>query len=166
MNTNNYQNQKLRGLKRKTEYILSRGEKCEICGYNKNIAALDFHHKNPKEKDFQIDARKFANCDLEKLTDELNKCIILCANCHREIHHPDLEVNLILESKYLHNNKKSFNNKKSQWKGTIYPVCGIKFKKVTGKIFCSKECRNLNKGTNKMVCCLYFNGQSLSKCKY
>ena len=52
MNTNNYENQKLRGLKRKYEAVLARGGKCEICGYNKNLSALEFHHKDPSEKEF------------------------------------------------------------------------------------------------------------------
>ena len=43
MNNNNYQNQKIRGLKRKYEYILNHGGKCEICGYNKNIATYSGH---------------------------------------------------------------------------------------------------------------------------
>ena len=52
MNTNCYENQKIRGLKRKYEAIMSRGGRCELCGYNKNLAALEFHHKNPSEKEF------------------------------------------------------------------------------------------------------------------
>ena len=49
---NNYRNQILRGLKRKYESILSRGGKCERCGYDKNISALEFHHKIQKKKIF------------------------------------------------------------------------------------------------------------------
>ena len=86
MNPNIYENQKLRGLKRKYEAILARGGKCEKCGYNKNIAVLEFHHRNPDEKEFQIDMRHFSNNSLEKLQLELDKCILLCANCHRELH--------------------------------------------------------------------------------
>lgn len=51
-NPNNYQQQKLRGLKRKYEIVQMRGGKCERCGYNKNLAALDFHHRNPDTKKF------------------------------------------------------------------------------------------------------------------
>ena len=142
--SNNYQNQKVRGLKRKCEYILSHGGKCEICGYNKNIAALEFHHKNPDEKEFQIDARKFANCDIHKLEKELDKCMILCANCHREIHNPELTIcqvqQMVQESTVT-----SFNNKS----GDICPICGTRFPKSTGKKYCSKECRMKAKGEDK-----------------
>lgn len=58
-NPNNYQ--KLRGLKRKYEAVMMRGGKCERCGYNKNLAALEFHHRDPNTKKFQIDTRAFSN---------------------------------------------------------------------------------------------------------
>ncbi len=51
-NPNNYENQKLRGLKRKYEYVIKRGGKCEHCGYDKNLAVLEFHHRNPEDKEF------------------------------------------------------------------------------------------------------------------
>ena len=84
MNYNDYNSQKLRGLKRKLELIESRGGKCEVCGYDKNIAALEFHHINPDEKEFQLDMRHLSNTSLERLQNEVNKCQLLCANCHRE----------------------------------------------------------------------------------
>jgi 5-methylcytosine-specific restriction endonuclease McrA len=59
------------------------GGKCSNCGYNKCLAALEFHHINPMEKD-----KDFAKLRLRfnKLKPELDKCILLCANCHREHH--------------------------------------------------------------------------------
>lgn len=59
---------------------------CAICGYNKCTRSLNFHHVNPKDKNF--------NCNIDGLmqhinkdyVDELNKCILLCANCHGEVH--------------------------------------------------------------------------------
>ncbi len=62
-----------------------KGGKCEKCGYNKCIQALDFHHVNPSEKDFGIGHNGYTR-SWEKCKKELDKCIILCANCHREIH--------------------------------------------------------------------------------
>lgn len=76
---------------------MNRGGKCEKCGYNHNIAALDFHHLNPEEKEFAIDLRKFSNMSLEKLQKELDKCILVCANCHRELHNPDLTIVSVVE---------------------------------------------------------------------
>ena len=73
-----------RSLKIKTQSVEYLGGKCEICGYNKNIHALDFHHRNPEEKDFAIGESDFS---FEKLKPELDKCQLVCSNCHREIHY-------------------------------------------------------------------------------
>ncbi len=59
------------------------GSKCSICGYNKCIAALEFHHKDPTEKEGKIIG---STCSLKKQRVEAAKCILVCANCHREIH--------------------------------------------------------------------------------
>jgi 5-methylcytosine-specific restriction endonuclease McrA len=67
----------------KLECVKYKGGKCELCGYNKLPQALQFHHKNPKEKDFQI-SNRFTR-DMEKVKPELDKCQLLCANCHAEI---------------------------------------------------------------------------------
>ena len=63
-----------------------KGGKCEICGYNKCIAALEFHHLDSAEKDFGISAKGYTR-SWEKVKEELNKCILVCANCHRELHY-------------------------------------------------------------------------------
>lgn len=65
------------------EIVLYKGGKCEICGYNKCEAALEFHHLNPDEKEFQLSGNTYS---LEKMKKEVDKCILVCANCHREIH--------------------------------------------------------------------------------
>lgn len=140
MNANNYEQQKLRGLKRKYEAIVARGGKCEVCGYNKNIAALEFHHKNPDQKEFQLDMRHFSNNSLEKLQNELDKCILLCANCHRETHNEDLFINNISELIKTAEDKKSFSNQNDY--GSICPVCNTRFPKTKGKIYCSDKCRD------------------------
>ncbi len=62
-----------------------KGGQCANCGYKKCIQVLEFHHLNPNKKDFGISAKGYAR-SWEKVKKELDKCIILCANCHREIH--------------------------------------------------------------------------------
>jgi hypothetical protein len=74
-----------------------KGGCCEKCGYNKNMAAFDFHHKNPKEKDYNLDVRKLTNSTMAKLMIEVEKCELLCANCHRETHYPDLDFEKVYE---------------------------------------------------------------------
>jgi hypothetical protein len=55
------------------------------CGYDRCLEALEFHHIASGEKDFGISARGHSR-SWEKTRQELDKCILLCANCHREIH--------------------------------------------------------------------------------
>ena len=67
----------------KIELVKYKGGKCEKCGYDKCIDALCFHHKNPDEKDFTIGGR---SCSFDNLKKEVDKCDLLCSNCHIEIH--------------------------------------------------------------------------------
>lgn len=60
-----------------------RGGKCEHCGYDRCIKALDFHHLDPDKKDFTISNGNFK---LKEAIEESKKCILICANCHRELH--------------------------------------------------------------------------------
>ena len=69
----------------KHELIIYKGGKCEICGYNKCDAALEFHHLNPEEKEFGIASKGYTR-SLKECKKEVDKCILVCANCHREIH--------------------------------------------------------------------------------
>jgi hypothetical protein len=65
--------------------VVYKGGKCERCGYDRYIGALDFHHIKPSEKDFCIAHRGNTKFD-ERIRKELDKCSLLCSNCHREIH--------------------------------------------------------------------------------
>jgi predicted transcriptional regulator len=69
----------------KNKCIEYKGGCCEICGYNKCKGALEFHHVDPTKKDFAI-SHKAYRFSWEKVQNELDKCIMVCANCHREIH--------------------------------------------------------------------------------
>lgn len=59
-----------------------KGGRCQRCEYSKCIKALEFHHRDPTQKDFQICGIKAWS----KVEQELQKCDLLCANCHREVH--------------------------------------------------------------------------------
>ena len=61
-----------------------KGGSCQNCGYKKCVDALEFHHMND-EKEFGI-AHKGHTISWERMKIELDKCILLCANCHRETH--------------------------------------------------------------------------------
>lgn len=62
-----------------------KGGSCVLCGYNKRINALDLHHLDASQKDFGISSGGLTR-SWEKIKTEADKCILVCANCHREIH--------------------------------------------------------------------------------
>ena len=69
-------------MQRVLEY---KGSKCEICGYNKSKRALQFHHLDPSKKDFNISMKDLGKT-WETIKAELDKCVLLCGNCHAEEH--------------------------------------------------------------------------------
>lgn len=71
-------------LKNKSKLVAHFGGKCICCGYNKYEGALEFHHKDPKEKDFQLGTSR--SKAYNKMLAEAEKCILVCSNCHKEIH--------------------------------------------------------------------------------
>ena len=81
-------------LKERATYVL--GNKCQICGYDKCIQALDFHHVNPEEKEF--DFKDNTNRSWQTTRNEIQKCILLCANCHREVHAGLIDLNSLTPS--------------------------------------------------------------------
>lgn len=69
---------------RKKEAVEYKGSKCRLCPYNRCMGAFHFHHLNPKEKDFSIN--RAGAWAWARIVKELDKCILVCANCHAEIH--------------------------------------------------------------------------------
>lgn len=63
-------------------YKLNKG--CSVCGYNKCYAALDFHHVDEKKENISIMARQ--SYSWNNIQKEIDKCIVICSNCHRELH--------------------------------------------------------------------------------
>lgn len=67
------------------------GGKCQVCGYSTCMRALSFHHKDPMQKDFGLSARGLTR-SWDKIKTELDKCILVCSNCHAEIHDGLLKI--------------------------------------------------------------------------
>ena len=84
-----YDELKSRRQKRKEEIIDVMGGQCAICGYHKCNSALELHHINPEEKEFTFSQNILKRW--EDMQQELQKSILLCANCHREVHEKDIE---------------------------------------------------------------------------
>ncbi|EKE21567.1 MAG: hypothetical protein ACD_7C00187G0005 [uncultured bacterium] len=83
-----YNLQQARGWRRKKLAVKKLGGCCSICGYKKNLSALTFHHKNPTKKYFQLDIRSLSNRNQAVINTEIDKCILVCSNCHAELHYP------------------------------------------------------------------------------
>lgn len=105
-----------------------KGDRCEKCGYNKSISALEFHHLDPAEKDFSISSSTLSN-NWEKIKKELDKCIVLCSNCHRELHEKikEDELKFNLSQKRVHNARRvrCINT------GEIFGSC-----EIAGSVYC------------------------------
>lgn len=101
---NDHHNQTVRGTdfwrKRrksiKIKAIEYKGGQCFCCGYSKCTRALNFHHLDPSEKDFTV-SQNGIKMAFDKLKLELDKCILVCSNCHMEIHEGILEIGKGLE---------------------------------------------------------------------
>ncbi|HEX8182199.1 MAG TPA: HNH endonuclease signature motif containing protein [Candidatus Saccharimonadales bacterium] len=68
-----------------------KGGECMLCGYNKCIDALDLHHIDPNQKLFGVSSGGLTRA-WNKVVEEADKCVLICANCHREVHAGIVEV--------------------------------------------------------------------------
>jgi hypothetical protein len=131
----------------KIRIVESMGGKCYVCGYNKCVGALDLHHIDPSTKLFSLGGLRANPRAWTQIVDELRKCILVCANCHREI-----ETGIIV----LKNPKSTFDESfvDYKWKEGSRPgrtniiknceVCGTELRADTKlQKYCSDVCRNL-----------------------
>lgn len=73
-----------------------KGGACQLCGYSKYVGALDFHHIDPETKSFKLSMDELYR-SWTKTKSEIEKCILVCSNCHREIHGGVLKIpNLLI----------------------------------------------------------------------
>lgn len=76
----------------KKRMLDSFGGKCGICGYDKSDWALAFHHIDPNEKEFSFSKYKLSPNRWDIIAKELRKCVLVCHNCHSEIHQGMTEI--------------------------------------------------------------------------
>ena len=126
-----------RSLLLKLEAIEYKGGKCQKCGYDKCYAAFDFHHRDPNEKEFGWN--KLKKRSKETIFKELDKCDLLCANCHREIHvDPNLMAIVVQRSKdRIKTKNPTFGN---------CAECGTRYKKKMAKQkYCCHKCSEVKR---------------------
>jgi len=120
----------------KIRMVEAMGGKCQICGYDKCYEAMEFHHFDPKEKEFNVGRIRANPISWIKITEELKKCILICNRCHSEVHYNKA----VLPETYETFNEEYENYLEKQREGNIdnCPVCGNK-KSVNQKT-CSSKC--------------------------
>jgi hypothetical protein len=87
-----YVAQQHRGRLRKLKLIDRMGGCCTQCGYSRNFAALEFHHRDAYVKSFALDLRSLSNRRWRAVLQEATKCVLLCSNCHAEVHNPECQI--------------------------------------------------------------------------
>lgn len=80
----NKHNRNIRRFENKQKAVNYLGGRCKKCGFNENIELLHFHHLDPSDKKYDIS--KFISKGFYYVKAELNKCILLCFNCHTLVH--------------------------------------------------------------------------------
>ena len=133
---------------RKKALVYIAGNKCNLCGYNKSIAALQFHHIHPELKEYGLASKGTCHA-VEKDLKELQKCILVCANCHREIHNESFYSQQELQKKRIYNEEEAkklltdtINKKTKTYK--YCKQCGKQLPYGTHSEFCV-DCYNLNR---------------------
>jgi hypothetical protein len=134
---NTYHSQTIRAYKRKLALIDERGGACQVCGYNVNMAALHFHHRDATQKNFQLDLRTLSNCTMEKILDEFSKCVLLCGNCHSEHHNPEMLIESVRQVVGDNTDVLAVNKVKN-----VCSDCGTDIN--SGQLRC-KPCNDINK---------------------
>jgi hypothetical protein len=86
VNRNTYTEQKARGYSNKWKSLQYKGGKCQTCAEDRP-AALCFHHRDPSKKELKLDGRSFANRKWKTIKEEVDKCDLLCHNCHNILHY-------------------------------------------------------------------------------
>jgi hypothetical protein len=120
----------------KDRIVESFGGHCNICGYNKCFAALELHHLDPAKKSFGLGSIRADPKKWDAIVQELRKCIMLCANCHREFHAGQIKLPEKLTFFNEEYSKYKLDFKKDDLDNC--PICNEQKKK--GLITCSKKC--------------------------
>lgn len=87
----------IRRRRLKKTMVNYKGGECQFCGYSKYVGAIDFHHVDSTSKKFGLSMDQMYR-SWETVKKELDKCVIVCANCHRELHAGLIKINPDLSS--------------------------------------------------------------------
>lgn len=118
----------------KSRIIMIMGGCCQICSYNKTQTALELHHIDPSKKELSFGSIRANPKKWNEIFNELLKCILLCANCHREIH----DGTAALPENYVKPDEAFRNYRSVPIKRDLCPICNKE--KLESKRVCSSQC--------------------------
>lgn len=120
----------------KERMVVAMGGSCVCCGYEGCIAVFRFHHLDKNAKEYSFGSARADIKSWARMVDELRKCVLVCSNCHLEIHHGNREVpeNAVRFSEEF----TDYKVMESVDRFNKCPICGKK--KSIRLITCSKEC--------------------------
>jgi len=136
MNSNN----RVRNWRKNTKdkMIAAMGGKCQCCGYNTCSSSLAFHHIDPSIKDLSFGKIRANPKSWEKIVNELKKCILVCHNCHSEIH-----AGIRTLPKFYETFNDYYSNIENVIEYDDCPICHSQ--KSISRKFCSQLCAQKNK---------------------
>lgn len=110
------------------------GGGCAVCGYNKCQSSLALHHIDPSKKEISFGSVRANPKNWDKIVSELKKCVLVCHNCHNEIHEGITEI----PNEYIKFDEVKYGNYIKSFKISQCPICD-KDKDINLK-YCSKDC--------------------------
>lgn len=126
----------------KLEALKYKGGKCIRCGYDKCPGALVFHHPDPNKKDFAISEKGISYQSLEKIKPELDKCLLVCSNCHSEIHAEEHEKIRLIKFEEISLEKRKFDSSVDKKCFQCNKDITVFASQVSKRNFCSRKCSN------------------------
>jgi hypothetical protein len=132
-------------IKTKERILLAFGGKCCVCGYNKCNRSLHLHHLDPNEKEFSLGGARAWPSAWDKVVKELRKCVMVCSNCHGEIHGGVAKIpsNAQRFDERFADYKEVERNERLKEIEEACPECGKLFYSSRGK-YCSQSCCKLH----------------------
>jgi hypothetical protein len=123
----------------KNKMVAAMGGCCQVCGYNRCVDALEFHHIDPSKKEMGFGKVRANPKSISKIAEELKKCIMLCSICHKELHAGLVE---------LPNNFEKLDETILFGKRECLE-CGGDVIDATNNKYCSRECAGKVNATKK-----------------
>lgn len=126
----------------KQRIVEAMGGKCQICSYSKCIESLALHHRNPEDKDFSFGSIRSNPKKWIKIVVELRKCVLLCNNCHGEVHAGLSDIPIGAAS--FNEEYADYLTKQKEELWNPCPICGER--KRTRQLYCSLSCAGIGGG--------------------